>query len=138
VVVVSIFFTLIFSTILSPFNCKLQADGLYVLWSSPSIRCFEGNWGNIHLPFIVIFILLYVIGFFGVILKIYKENWQLLKKHDLNRDMMSETLKSNFLVGIGSLIQEDINYRLRNFSNSNKEWRSVSFDILFAFGIFAA
>jgi hypothetical protein len=59
IVVVSVFFTVIFSTLISPFNCKYQADGNYFLWNAPSLSCFEGEWLNVHLPLIVLFLLIY-------------------------------------------------------------------------------
>jgi hypothetical protein len=74
VVIVSVFSSVVYATLLSPFNCKFQPDGSYVVWSASSVLCYEGDWLNIHLPFMVFFVILYFFLFIGLLLKSYKIN----------------------------------------------------------------
>jgi hypothetical protein len=75
---VSVFFTVIFSTLISPFNCKYQSDSSYILWYAPSINCYEGEWLGSHLTMMVLFIFIYIVLYIAIIakafIKIYKSN----------------------------------------------------------------
>jgi hypothetical protein len=75
---VSVFFTVIFSTLISPFNCKLQSDSSYTLWYAPSINCYEGEWLGSHLTMMVLFSLIYVVIYIAIIsrtfFRIYKSH----------------------------------------------------------------
>jgi hypothetical protein len=71
VVSVSIFFSIIFSTLLSPFDCVIQKDGSYSLWSNASILCYDDEWYAVHLPFIVIFGLFYVVTYVCIMVKLF-------------------------------------------------------------------
>jgi hypothetical protein len=66
VVVGSVFYTIIFSTLISPFNCKAQSDGSYSLWNDSSITCYSPEW-NSQIYIVYIFFALYVGCFFGYI-----------------------------------------------------------------------
>jgi hypothetical protein len=53
-------FTLICSTIMSFFDCIKVAEGLYILRSSPSSRCYDSLW-NVRLSEVAFFIVLYLV-----------------------------------------------------------------------------
>jgi hypothetical protein len=69
VAIVFVFFTVIFSTLITPFNCELQSDGSFVLWNAPSIKCCEDDWLNVHLPVMCLFLIVFVCVYFGLIAK---------------------------------------------------------------------
>jgi hypothetical protein len=64
--VVVTLYTLAISTVVQPFNCAKQPDGSYLLTKSSNISCFNSDW-LWHLPWVVIFMLVYGIAFPAVI-----------------------------------------------------------------------
>jgi hypothetical protein len=63
VITVAIFYTLIFATLVSPFNCLQQDNGTYSLWYDSTILCYDNDWMHTHLPVLVVFIALYCLLF---------------------------------------------------------------------------
>lgn len=86
VLTVAIFYTLIFSSLISPFNCVLQGDGSYSLWYDSTITCFEGAWMQTHLPVIVIFIIIYCLVFPALMIR----EFTMFRKGSGNPDQCSE------------------------------------------------
>jgi hypothetical protein len=80
VLVTSFFFTLIVSTIVSPFNCIAQNDGTYNLWNDSSIKCFVGEWSSVHLSWIVLFSTIYVILYFIIVCLCYWRHTDIFEK----------------------------------------------------------
>jgi hypothetical protein len=70
-VISSIFYTIIFATVISPFHCVAHFDGSYALWYDSTIMCFEGNWNSVHYGPIIIFCIIYVIIFPVIIFREY-------------------------------------------------------------------
>jgi hypothetical protein len=91
-VIVSVFFTVIFSTLIAPFNCKLQADGSFVLWNAPSIQCYEGEWLNVHLPIMSFFLITFVGVYFVVLGKQFWRYRSLFNSHVQAVDVLPETI----------------------------------------------
>jgi hypothetical protein len=81
ILVVWTFFALIFSTLLSPFGCKYQTDGSYVLQNQSSIKCYQDEWMSVHLPLMIIFFLVYIAFYFFILIKVY---WRVKGSAKLN------------------------------------------------------
>jgi hypothetical protein len=92
VVVVSVFFTVIFSTLISPFNCKLQSDGSFILWNAPVIKCYEDDWSNVHLPIMCFFLLIFVCLYFGIIAKNFWKHRSLFQKNAIDIETLPQTI----------------------------------------------
>jgi hypothetical protein len=71
IVSVSIFFSIIYSTLISPFDCVRQKDGSYSLWTNASILCYNSDWNSLHLPWIITFGLFYVVGYIALMVKFF-------------------------------------------------------------------
>jgi hypothetical protein len=54
------FYTYIVITLSNPFYCVYQPDGSYTLFLFPSLNCYDSGWFQ-NLPYVVFFIMMYVI-----------------------------------------------------------------------------
>lgn len=97
----------IFSSLISPFNCKTQADGSFTLWDDSSIICYEGDWLNIHFHVFVIFIIFYGILFVGLLCR---EFWKYRIRSD--RDKVARA-------------DDESSRSFRYLSRSYKNWELV-------------
>jgi hypothetical protein len=80
---ISSLYTLLISGAISPFIC-VSAGGRFVLASSPSITCFEGEWAR-YLPSIIFFIILYVLIYPACVSYVFFKN-----KNDLSSALMTK------------------------------------------------
>ncbi len=71
VITVAIFYTLIFATLISPFNCLQQENGTYSLWYDSTIKCYDNDWMQKHLPVLIVFIALYCLFFPALVIHEY-------------------------------------------------------------------
>ncbi len=71
VITVAVFYTLIFATLISPFNCLKQENGTYSLWYDSTIKCYDNDWMQKHLPVLIVFIALYCLLFPALVIHEY-------------------------------------------------------------------
>jgi hypothetical protein len=71
VLTVALFYTLIFTTIISPFNCVSQGNNAFSLTYNATISCYDSDWMNYRLPVLIIFIILYVVLFPYLLIREY-------------------------------------------------------------------
>jgi hypothetical protein len=84
-------FSLTVSSWASAFNCVDQGGGIWTLVSSSSLHCYEAVW-NSHIPGIVIFGLLNMVIFPGVLL---------LKLFQLRKSVLNQETQNRFAFLIG-------------------------------------